>query len=47
MGGGARALVKQPKTAVFFLRKSPKPGGSASVKGLMTWKVLYFGTIKI
>jgi len=30
MGGGARTLVKQPKTAVF-LRKSPKPGGSQSV----------------
>jgi len=30
MGGGARALVRQPKTAVF-LRKSPKPGGSKSV----------------
>jgi len=32
MGGGARALVRQPKTAVF-LRKSPKPGGSKSVAG--------------
>ena len=31
MGGGATALVRQPKTAVF-LRKSPKPGGSKSVK---------------
>jgi len=31
MGGGARALVRQPKTAVFFLQKSPKPGGSKSV----------------
>jgi len=31
MGGGARALVRQLKTAVF-LRKSLKPGGSKSVK---------------
>jgi len=31
MGGGARVLVRQLKTAVF-LRKSPKPGGSKSVK---------------
>jgi len=31
MGRGAQALVRQPKTAVF-LRKSPKPGGSKSVK---------------
>jgi len=31
MGGGARALVRQPKTAVF-LQKLPKPGGSKSVK---------------
>jgi len=30
MGGGARALVRQPKTAVF-LQKSLKPGGSKSV----------------
>jgi len=30
MGGGARALVRQLKTAVF-LRKSPKSGGSKSV----------------
>jgi len=30
MGGGARALVRQPKTAVF-LRKLPKPSGSKSV----------------
>jgi len=33
MGGGARALLRQPKTAVFFLRKLPKPGGSKSVNG--------------
>jgi len=33
MGGGARALARQLKTAVF-LRKSPKPGGSKSVKGI-------------
>jgi len=32
MGGGARTLVRQQKTAVVFLRKSPKPGGSQSVK---------------
>jgi len=32
MGGGARALVRQPKTAGFFLRKSSKPGGSKSVR---------------
>jgi len=31
MGGGARTLVKQPKTAVFFA-KMLKPGGSQSVK---------------
>ena len=30
MGGGARALVRQPKTAVF-LQKSLKPSGSKSV----------------
>ena len=30
MGGGARALLRPPKTAVF-LRKSPKPRGSKSV----------------
>jgi len=33
MGGGARTLVRQPKTAVF-LRKLPKPGGFQSVKDL-------------
>ena len=31
IGGGARVLVRQTKTAVFFLRKPPKPGGSKSV----------------
>ena len=36
MGGGARALVRQPKTAVF-LRKSPKSGGSQSVNFLQYW----------
>jgi len=30
MGGGAKTLVRQLKTAVF-LQKSPKPGGSQSV----------------
>jgi len=32
MGGGARALARQLKTAGFFFQKSPKPGGSKSVK---------------
>jgi len=37
MGGGAGTLVRQPKTAVF-LEKSPKPGGSQSVKPIMAFK---------
>jgi len=37
MGGGARVLVRQLKTAGFFLPKSPKPGGSKSVKWLASY----------
>ena len=44
MGGGARVLVRQPKTAVF-LWKSPKPGGSKSVKWLL--RVLKGGRTKM
>jgi len=38
-GGGAMALVRQPKTAVF-LQKSPKPGGSKSVNNIAGSEIL-------
>ena len=46
MGGGARTLVRQPKTAVFF-RKSPKPGGSKSVKFSYTRTCTPFGVSRV